>query len=84
MKARKNGYAFGLPTIQRHAPETVDARRISLKNLLRLPAEVVTMPSQPRQDPRHAESFYYAFVNSPSAWEWDMTTPNTPLYRSGR
>jgi hypothetical protein len=80
MNTRKYDFAIGLPTIRRHAPETLNARSLSLKNLLRLPPEVDASATPHR----HAESFYDAFVNSPSSWEWEMTTPNTPLYRSGR
>jgi len=68
----------------RHAPETLGARWLSLKTMLRVPAEVFLKSSTPGPRPRHAESFYDAFINSSSAWEWDLTTPNTRLYRLGR
>jgi hypothetical protein len=61
----------------RHSRKTVGSRWLSLKNLLR----AVDPPSVP---PRHAESFYEAFTRESTHWEWDMTTPNTTLYRLGR
>ena len=56
----------------RHNTETIQARYICLTNMLQV------------SEDRRSAAVSIPLPDAGSYWEWDMTTPNTMLHRTGR
>ena len=73
---QNTGFTFS--DVDRHGAQALNSRWISLRNMLRVAEE--TMPSK-SAEPSYS---YRSYSTCANYWEWDMTTPNTRLWRTGR